>query len=37
MPDADSNRSAADAADAVEEATTEAPLKKGLGVDVTPP
>lgn len=37
MPDADSNRSAEDAADAVEEATTEAPLKKGLGVDVTPP
>jgi membrane protein implicated in regulation of membrane protease activity len=37
MPDADSNVSSEDAAEAVQAATTDAPLKKGLGVDVTPP
>jgi len=37
MPDADSSMSAEAAADAVEAATTEAPVKKDLGVDVTPP
>lgn len=37
MPDADSTGSTADAAERVAEATTDAPVKKGLGVDVTPP
>ena len=37
MPDADSGVSAEDAAEAVRDATEEAPVKKGLGVDVTPP
>lgn len=37
MPDPDSHVSAADAAERVAEATEEQPIKKGLGVDVTPP
>jgi hypothetical protein len=37
MPDADSAAATADAAERVAEATAEAPVKKGLGVDVTPP
>lgn len=37
MPDADSNVSAEDAAEAVKQATDGQPVKKGLGVDVTPP
>jgi hypothetical protein len=37
MPDADSPASSADAAERVAEATADAPVKKGLGVDVTPP
>ena len=37
MPDADSHESSEDAVDRVAEATAEAPIKKGLGVDVTPP
>ena len=37
MPDAASGQSAEDGADAVHAATDEQPLKKGLGVDVTPP
>lgn len=37
MPDADSPESSEQAADRVADATTEAPIKKELGVDVTPP
>lgn len=37
MPDADSPESSEHAADRVADATTEVPIKKGLGVDVTPP
>lgn len=37
MPDADSSVSAEDAAEAVEKASDGTPIKKGLGVDVTPP
>ena len=37
MPDADSSVSAEDAADSVHDATADKPVKKGLGVDVTPP
>ncbi len=37
MPDADSHESSEQAADRVADATAEAPIKKGLGVDVTPP
>jgi hypothetical protein len=37
MPDADSPESAENAAERVAEATDGAPVKKGLGVDVTPP
>ena len=37
MPDADSPASTADAAERVADATSDAPVKKGLGVDVTPP
>jgi hypothetical protein len=37
MPAADSPASGADAAERVAEATSDAPVKKGLGVDVTPP
>jgi hypothetical protein len=37
MPDADSAAPTADAAERMAEATTAAPVKKGLGVDVTPP
>ena len=37
MPDPDSPASTAQAAERVAEATSDAPVKKGLGVDVTPP
>lgn len=37
MPDAGSGVSAEDAAEAVRDATEDQPVKKGLGVDVTPP
>ena len=37
MPDPDSPASTADAAERVADATSDAPVKKGLGVDVTPP
>ena len=37
MPDPDSATSSADAAERVADATTQEPVKKGLGVDVTPP
>ena len=37
MPDADSHESSADAAERVAEANAGEPIKKGLGVDVTPP
>ena len=37
MPPADSADSSAAAAERVAEATSAAPVKKGLGVDVTPP
>jgi len=37
MPDPASADSTADAAQRVAEATSDAPVKKGLGVDVTPP
>ncbi|MFT3897204.1 MAG: phage holin family protein [Thermomonas sp.] len=37
MPDADSARSSAEAAERMAETTADAPVKKGLGVDVTPP
>lgn len=38
MPDADSSESTEDAAERVNDATSDAePVKKGLGVDVTPP
>jgi membrane protein implicated in regulation of membrane protease activity len=37
MPDADSPDSTAQAAERVAAATADAPIKKGLGVDVTPP
>lgn len=37
MPDADSTASTAEVADRVTDATDAAPIKKGLGVDVTPP
>ena len=37
MPDADSHESTEDAAERVADAATADPVKKGLGVDVTPP
>jgi hypothetical protein len=37
MPDPDSPASTADAAERMADATGDAPVKKGLGVDVTPP
>lgn len=37
MPDPDSGESTRQAAERVAEATTDKPVKKGLGVDVTPP
>jgi hypothetical protein len=37
MPDAGSPRSAETAAEQVAEASAGTPVKKGLGVDVTPP
>ena len=37
MPDAGSGTSSEDAAERVADATDGAPLKKGLGVDITPP
>ena len=37
MPDPDSADSTADAAERVADASADAPIKKGLGVDVTPP
>ena len=37
MPDADSPESSVQAADRVADAGAEEPIKKGLGVDVTPP
>lgn len=37
MPDAGSPESSEQAANRVSDITTEAPMKKGLGVDVTPP
>jgi membrane protein implicated in regulation of membrane protease activity len=37
MPDADSAASTADVAERVADATAQDPIKKGLGVDVTPP
>lgn len=37
MPDPDSSESSADAAQRVAEASAGTPLKKGLGIDVTPP
>lgn len=37
MPDAASATSSKDAADGVADATVDQPVKKGLGVDVTPP
>jgi len=37
MPDADSAESTAAAAERVAAASEQAPIKKGLGVDVTPP
>ncbi len=37
MPDADSPESSEQAADRVADASAEQPMKKGLGVDVTPP
>ena len=37
MPDAASSESAEDRAEVVHDATDEQPVKKGLGVDVTPP
>lgn len=37
MPDADSPESSEQAADRVADASAEEPIKKGLGVDVTPP
>ncbi len=37
MPDADSHESTEDAAERVADATDKDPVKKGLGVDVTPP
>jgi hypothetical protein len=37
MPQPGSGASAEDSAEAVSEAAAEQPLKKGLGVDVTPP
>ncbi len=37
MPDADSRESSAEAAQRVAEANAGEPIKKGLGVDVTPP
>ena len=37
MPDADSHQSSADAAQRMAEATADAPVKKGLGIDVTKP
>ena len=37
MPDAGSGASSEDAAERVADATDGAPLKKGLGVDITPP
>ena len=37
MPDPGSNESTADAAQRVAEASADAPMKKGMGVDVTPP
>lgn len=37
MPDPDSPASTADAAERMADATKDAPVKKGLGVDVTPP
>jgi peptidoglycan/LPS O-acetylase OafA/YrhL len=37
MPDAGSGTSSEDAAERVADATDGAPLKKGLGIDVTPP
>lgn len=37
MPDAGSHQSSADAAEQVGDANADQPVKKGLGVDVTPP
>lgn len=37
MPDADSHESSEAGAERVADASTEQPIKKGLGVDVTPP
>jgi len=37
MPDPDSADSSADAAERVADASADVPIKKGLGVDVTPP
>ncbi|MDR7099836.1 membrane protein implicated in regulation of membrane protease activity [Lysobacter niabensis] len=37
MPDADSGESTRHAAERVAEATSDKPVKKGLGIDVTPP